>query len=367
MHALRVAPQWRGVLAFNGFALRTIAAKTTPWGFSGEWSEQQDALTAEWLHHAGIFVSLDVVARAIDTVANENSFHPIRAYLDGIRWDGIPRIDTWLPRYAGAEDTPYARATGSKWLISAVARIREPGCKADHVLIIEGPQALGKSTMIRTLGQEFYTDDIADLGSKDSAMQVQGAWIIELPELDSLARSEMSRIKAFITRASDRFRPPYGHRVIETPRQCVFAGTVNHSNYLRDETGGRRFWPVECRRIDIESLGRDRDQIWAESQYRYSTGESWWITDDVVIHNAVDEQAARYEGDPWEHLITEWAESREVVTIEQILMHCLEKPRAQWSQADKNRISRCLRCLGWERYQQRIGEAREWRYRRTIR
>jgi predicted P-loop ATPase len=131
-------------------------------------------------------------------------------------------------------------------MISTVARIFEPGVKADCCLILEGEQGSGKSSALRTLAAPWFTDEIAELGSKDAALQSHGVWIIELAELDSMSRADVGRIKAFMSRSVDRFRPPYGKRLIESPRQCVFAGSVNHSDYLRDETGARRFWPVEC-------------------------------------------------------------------------------------------------------------------------
>jgi predicted P-loop ATPase len=264
--ALRHAPEWGGVLAFNEFAFGTVALKPAPWGIvpRGEWTDNEDRLAAEWLQKQGILVSVDVAGQAAQTAARYHSIHPVKAYLHGLKWDGVQRVDTWLSAYVGAEGTEYASAVGSRWLISAVARIFRPGAKADCCLILEGPQGIRKSTALRTLAGEFFTDELADLGSKDAAMQTRGVWIIELSELDSLSHSEVARIKAFMSRTTDRFRPPYGMRLVESPRQCVFAGTVNHSTYLPDETAGRRFLPITCGRIDVEALVRDRDQLWAE-------------------------------------------------------------------------------------------------------
>jgi len=205
--------------------------------------------------------------QAAQTVAKDRAFHPIRSYLGSIRWDGVERLDSWPSTYLGVEDTAYVRAVGARWLISAVARIYQPGVKADCRLILEGPQGTRKSTALKTLAGSHFTDELADLGSKDSALQTRGVWIIELSELDTLSRSEVSRIKAFMSRTTDRFRPPYGKRLMESPRQCVFAGTVNHSSYLRDDTGGPRFWPVACGSINIDRLARDRDQFWARRRH----------------------------------------------------------------------------------------------------
>ena len=196
----------------------------------------------------------------------------MKAYLQGLLWDGVERLDRWLSTYLGAEDTDYSRAVGSRWLISAVARIFQPGAKADCCLILEGPQGIRKSTALRTIAGEYFTDELADLGSKDAAMQTRGVWIIELSELDNLSHAEVARIKAFMSRTTDRFRPPYGMRLVESPRQCVFAGTVNHGTYLRDETGGRRFWPVVCGRIDVEGLGECPRPVVGGSQSQIRIG-----------------------------------------------------------------------------------------------
>jgi len=214
-------------------------------------------------------------------------------------------------------------------------------------------------------------------------MQTRGVWIIEIAELDSMSRSEVSKIKSFMSRSTDRFRPPYGKRLIESPRQCVFAGSVNHSNYLRDETGGRRFWPVTCTRIRIDELGRDRDQLWAETRDRYGAGAAWWLDSVELNRLAQRQQADRYDGDPWDELVTNWLQSPsqrydgagqasqpftsdgQSVTIADVLNHCIGKPLDEWSQSDKNRVARCLRSLGFERYKARNGADRELRYRRA--
>ncbi len=174
-------------------------------------------------------------------------------------------------------------------------------------------------------------------------MQMQGRWIVEMAELDSLSRSETSRIKAFIARSTDIFRLPYARRVLEVPRRCVFAGTVNHSDYLRDETGARRFWPIACGQVDLDALKRERDQLWAEALVRFRAGDVWWLNNEELVDAAEQEQAARYDGDPWDDVISRWCETHESVTVEQVLKFCIQKPKDQWKQADKIRIARCLK------------------------
>jgi predicted P-loop ATPase len=355
-----------GVLAFNEFGFGIVVLKPTPWGIvpKGEWTDHEDRLAADWLQKQGILVSVEVAGQAVQTAARDRPFHPVRAYLQGLRWDGVERVDRWLTVYLGAAETEYSRAVGSRWLTSAVARILRPGAKADCCLILEGPQGIRKSTALRTLAAEYFTDELADLGSKDAAMQTRGVWIIELSELDSLSHSEVARIKAFMSRTTDRFRPPYGMRLVESPRQCVFAGTVNHSTYLRDETGGRRFWPVACGRIDADAVACDRDQLWAEAKARFDAGSVWWMDTAELIQLASDQQVDRYEGDPWEEVIGPWVETRSSVSISEVLEKCLIKPQAQWTQIDKIRAARCLRAQGWQRYRERLGGRLEWRYRK---
>jgi hypothetical protein len=366
--AFRHAPEWGGVLAFSEFAFGTVALRPTPWGVvpKGEWTDHEDRLAAEWLQKQGILVSVEVAGQAVQTAARDHPFHPVRTYLQGLQWDGVNRVDAWLSSYLGAEDTEYSRAVGSRWLVSAVARILRPGAKADCCLILEGPQGSRKSTALQMLAGEHFTDELADLGSKDAAMQTRGVWIIELAELDNLSHSEVARIKAFMSRTTDRFRPPYGMRLVESPRQCVFAGTVNHSTYLRDETGGRRFWPIACGRIDVDALDRDRDQLWAEAKVVFDAGGVWWLETAELVQMAADQQIQRYEGDPWEEVIGRWLDSQASVSISEVLDKCLEKAHALWTQTDKNRAARCLRALGWERYRERRGGRLEWRYRKDV-
>jgi predicted P-loop ATPase len=249
-------------------------------------------------------------------IIRDHVFHPVRDYLDGLRWDGEPRLDKMLITYFGVEEVPnYTTLVGSKWMISAVARIFQPGCIAKYCLLLLGPQDIGKSTALSILGGEFYTDDISDLGTKDSAMQNAGVWIVELAELASTRKAHIDSVKSFISRTVDRFRPPYGTHVIERPRQSVLAGTVNPSDsFLKDETGNVRYWPNTCTSIDLDALRRDRDQLWAEAVSYYRTGENWWLETEDVIQAAREEQAAHaetVEDHPWFSIIEHWLRDEE--------------------------------------------------------
>jgi predicted P-loop ATPase len=211
------------------------------------------------------------------------------------------------------------------------------------------------------LGGSWFTDEIADLGSKDAAMQTRGAWIIEIAELDSMSRADVSRTKAFISRTTDRFRPPYGARVIESSRECIFCGTTNKSVYLTDETGARRFWPIRTGRIDVDELALARDQLWAEAKAHYDAGERWWLTGSA-LHSAGEEQSGRYVEDAWQKIIDNHISTVASVSVAEILGDVIGLEKARWSQADQNRVARILTKLEWERKQIRVSGDREWRY-----
>lgn len=361
--ALRGAAEWRGVLAYSDFSGRVYARKPFP-GFpelrgTVEWTDVHDVALTVWLHHQGIMVGTDVAGKAVQRVAWEHRFHPVREYLEALEWDAQPRLDNWLIEYCQTSASNYAAAVGRAWMISAVARIFKPGCKADCCLILEGEQGTGKSTTLSILGGEWFTDELAELGSKDSSVQVQGAWIVEIGELSGMRRSEVEHVKSFMSRPRDRFRPPYGRYAVEFPRQCVFAGSTNKETYLPDETGNRRFWPVRCGEgMLVDELARDRDQLWAEAMYHYRGGSVWWLKDEQIVRDAQEEQAKRYESDPWQQHIADWLDSRDDVSITAILEHCIAKPTGQWTQQDRQRIGKCLRTLRWVSYQAATGERR---------
>ena len=294
----------------------------------------------------------------------------------------IPRIEKWLITYLGVEDTDYAKTVGPLWLIQAVARIYQPGCKADAVLTLEGDQDLGKSTVGQILFGPWFCDRLPDLGSKDSFLQLLGMWCIELAELDVLGRADSARIKGFVSSSVDRLRLPYGHQAINLPRSTVFLGTGNHDTYLKDETGNRRFWPVLCGKIDLKELKKDRDQLLAEAVYLYLQGKIWWIIAEETKEITQQAQADRYEADPWEEKIEKWVDmpfartdesgfpveefssTIRAVSVADILAHCIGKKKENWVPTDQNRVVRALRSLGFRKFRDREGELRPWRYRR---
>jgi predicted P-loop ATPase len=370
--ALREAPAWQFVLAYDEFAMETIVSGAPPWDFKIQewvpraWSSHDDLLTAEWLQRAGIAVNTQTAAQAIEAVARDRTFHPVADYLAGLEHDGKARLGTWLSTCLGAEQTAYNETVGRAMLIAAVARIFQPGCKVDTVPIFEGAQGARKSTAVKALFDPWFSDELADLGSKDAAMQTRGVWGIEVSELDAMSRTEVSRIKAFITRTTDRFRPPYGSRIIESPRSCVFWGTTNADGYLKDETGGRRFWPVKIGKINVEMLRDMRDQLWAEAVVHYKANVPWWITKKETQRDAERHQQDRYIGDPWDEIIGGYVDLNSEVTVDEVLRLALHLEIGRCGQSEMNRVARSLRALGCHRFQVRTGAKRLWKYRRPV-
>ena len=342
---------------------------STPWRASGtyrEWTDTDDIALAEWLQLRGLNAKPTTCAAAVQHFAATRPIHPLRDHLDGLCWDGQARLEHWLIAYLGVADSPYARAVGRAWMVQAVARVYRPGCKADHALILEGPQGAFKSTAcaILAIAPEFFADEIADLGSKDSAQDLRGKWIIEIGELSALRRSEVERVKAFISRTVDHYRPSYGRRSQDFPRSCVFIGTTNADTYLADETGGRRFWPVKVGTVDVEGLRRDTAQLWAEAVCAFKAGEVWHLPRDLELR-ARDEQADRRIADPWEQAVITWAKDKPgPVTIGDALQYAIGLELERRTQADENRIARIFKAHGWERVQLRVAGERVWHYRR---
>ena len=197
----------------------------------------------------------------------DHIFDPVRDYLDGLRWDGIKRIDTWLIRYCRADDNPLNRAIGRKMLIAGVRRVKEPGCKFDYIVVLEGDQGIGKSSVLKILAGEdnFSDNEILGLHKREQQEAIQGVWIYEVAELEGLVKSEITQVKLFASKTYDSARPAYGRSRVDRPRRCIFVATTNENTYLRDTTGNRRFWPVCVNTIDLDGVKRDRDQLWAEA------------------------------------------------------------------------------------------------------
>jgi predicted P-loop ATPase len=305
------------------------------------------------LQHVGLKrLTKDVAHQAIDIVASKRRFHPVRLYLEGLTWDGTPRIGRLFLDYFGSEHSDYTTAISTMFMISLVARILNPGCKADYMIVLEGLQGILKSTACKVLigGDRWFDDNLPDLTEgKEVSQHLRGRWLIEVSEMHAFTKAEAAHLKAFLSRTHERFRPPYGRLEVTEPRQCLFIGTTNKDTYLKDETGGRRFWPIKTTTIDIEELERDRDQLFAEAVVRFKAGEHWWPDRDFERTHIAPQQAARYEADAWEETIREFLAGRNHATIGEIAL-ALGILTSRLGTAEQRRITTALEHIGgWQR------------------
>ena len=352
--------RWAGCLRFNLLSFRPewISKPPPVLGLRSPTGDPCDAdivYVQHWFRRVfDVYFSKDAITAAIDHAAKVHEVHPVKEYLDSLSWDGVPRIGNWLGTYLGAEDNPVNQLVGRMWLISAVARVYQPGCQADHVLILEGLQALGKSSLLRILGGDWYLGSLGDIRTKEGASSIQGYWIVEIAELDALKGKDASRIKEFITNTEDVYRPAYGRFTVNQPRQCVFAGTTNEREYLHDSTGARRFWPVLVSQVDKAALRRDRDQLWAEAVALYRADKRWWPTKEEALDLEVV-QDERYEADSWEGTISAYLDDKEPpVHMEDILRHLGFENMDRVEKRHQMRLGSTMVRLGWENKRRRI-------------
>jgi predicted P-loop ATPase len=302
-----------------------------------------------YIQAAGLNVSRDNVGYALVEYAKNHSYHPLRDHLSSLEWDQKDRLATWLSTYLGVENTPYAQAIGAMFLIAMVARIMDPGCKADYMLVLEGEQGVMKSTACEILACGYFSDSLPDISTqaKDASLHLRGKWLIEIAEMHAFSRAEATHLKQFITRPEENYRPPWHRFDVAEPRQCLFIGTTNKDTYLKDETGGRRFWPVKVGQIDIQSLEKDRDQLFAEAVVRYFEGISWHPDRDFEKQFIAPQQEARYDHDAWENRIEAFLQPRTETTIAEIATIGLEMQISQLDRPKQMRIAAIVKRAGW--------------------
>lgn len=270
---------------FSGFDL---VKGGLPWDRKAtQWGNRDDANLRIYLEETYGVTGKDKIKDAKDAVLTRHKLHPIREYLNGLVWDGTPRLDTLIIDYLGVEDTALNRAMTRKHFVAAVARVMNPGCKYDYCLIVTGAEGIGKSTLFSVMGGEWFNDSLVTMEGKSGMEQARGGWVIELPELGSIKRSDVEQVKAYISRQDDTYRPAYGTVTEKHPRQCVFCGTTNETYFLKGDTGNRRFWVMAAnadrrKHTDVKAdLTAERNQMWAEAVERWKEGETLYLPNDL--------------------------------------------------------------------------------------
>lgn len=294
-------------------AVRMARSPCWPGGEEHEFSEQDGTEVAAWIGSPDRYMvnlKKDLVLDCVEAIARRRKVHPVREYLTGLKWDGTERLKGMFRRYFSAEDTPYTQASAKCWLVSAVARIlwtdqkvRHNGAQVDFMLVLEGDQGKGKTSAVRVLfGAEWYAEAQESPSSKDFYQALRGRWCVEIGEMDSFSKADVTKVKQAITARFDTYRPSYGRVARSFRRECVFVGTTNETEYLRDATGARRFLPIRVGTLDLPGILADRDQLWAEAVALFRDGFPWW----QLPEDAVEQQEERFAEDSWQGVIQKW-------------------------------------------------------------
>lgn len=375
--ALEDHPALKGLVAYNEFSARVEKIRLAPWDKPNkdfkptEWSIHDDRELSMWvaLNCDLLIGSTGTIGEGVELVSQRNKYHPVRDWLNSLKWDGFDRNQYWLHELLGVADTPYASLVGKLWLRQAVNRIMHPGAKGDYVLILEGTQGLNKSTALRRLGDAYYSDVTLNLNEKDSLIALAGVWILEIAELDAFNRAESTRIKQFITQTEDRFRPPYGKRMISMPRQTVFAATTNNYEYHKDPTGNRRFWSVLCTKINLDQITEWREQMFAQALAEVMAGEPCYPTRDQERNLIMPEQEQREIVDVWHQPIYEFlhkADQRNTNEFStwEILAGAIKMPtdKMDGQRSAATRVGNCMAKFGWSKKRGERNKQRIWLY-----
>ena len=344
---LHMDPRWKGRLRWNEMDA-TVYLDGEP---INDDLEGEIGMWMDKIYGPGFDWSPMEAGRIARIIAKRDSYHPVREWLEGLEWDGKPRLKVLLFKYLGCEKTALHATMGRKWAMSAVARAMDPGTKVDHTLILTGSQGAGKSTALAVLAyrEEWFSDSMLDLRNKDAYQSIQGVWIYELAELDSVNRRDSSNVKAFLTARVDKYRKSYGRNDERVPRSCIFVGTTNEAEFLNDPTGSRRFWPVKTGKIALKALEDDRDQIWAEAVAAWKTGEDWWLsTKDAKT--LADGSVAYERVDPWQGAVHKWASGRtEAFKATRLLIEVFEMSAKDCHTGHTRRVGAILQRMGFEK------------------
>lgn len=280
-------PLLKEKIAYNEFSNRAVVIGQLPWrkkGNMGDWNDTDDSGLREFIEK---YYGISSTAKCADALAlsfEKHSFHPIKDYLESLTWDGVERVNTLFIDYLGAEDNSYVRTVARKIIVAAVARVLVPGIKFDNMPVLAGPQGMGKSTIIKKLGKQWYSDSLTTVSGKEAYEQLQGVWILEMGEMMATKKADIEATKHFLSKTEDIYRVAYGRRTSRFPRQCVFIGTTNDREFLRDRTGNRRFWPIDVginpntKSVFDDLTQYEIDQIWAEAVELWRAGEKLYLT-----------------------------------------------------------------------------------------
>ncbi|MCQ4638616.1 virulence-associated E family protein, partial [Anaerovorax odorimutans] len=312
---LKNDPLLKGKFSYDEFANRSLILGALPWDERTErrlHTDDDDAGLRWYMETVYGITGKEKIYDALALVAKEQQINDVKDYLESLAWDGVKRVDTLLSDYLGAEDTLYCRAVSRKSLVAAVARVMEPGVKYDYMPILAGSQGIGKSTFYRILGKAWYSDSLTSFDGKEAAEMIQGTWINELGELNGLTKSETNAVKQFLSKTDDIYREAYGRKTSRFARRCVFFGTTNDEEFLKDQTGNRRFWPVdvgqeEPKKNVFTQLAEEVDQIWAECVLYWKLGESLYLSKEIEKH-AENAQESHREASAKEGIILDFLE-----------------------------------------------------------
>ena len=387
---LKNHPEWAGVLGYNEFTSSHQIRRKPPEGITLQIGDQikdhhETEFSIWFQNETHDCWRVEMIGRAIDVVARQNSFHPPLEWLNALpKWDKVNRLPEWLVRYCGVgpdsdadEDYPweYVAAVGEKWWISLIARLYRPGCQVDHVLVLEGGEGLGKSSAVDIIANGWAGVLSGDIGSKDSQQMVSsGVWIWEWAELAAVKGRAMELVKDFISRRKENYRPPYGRRMVEEPRRCVFIATVNGDDYLDSSDGKRRWWPVRCNRaFDLEGLRTAVPLLMAEALAKFNTGAKWHFDagqEKHLIEAAKAEQAARVPESVNDASFVRVAhkvlgvnlEFPDSVSVEEVFNAFTPSVNLAERKKHALEVGRALRAAGWTLYKPRHGKAqvRRW-------
>ena len=390
---VRNDPRLSGKVRRDAFRGRDCVCGQLPWRTGGEkdpfWNNSDDNGLIDYVSRVYQLTGKQALLDANDLAMSQRTFHPVREWLETLEWDGEERLDTMLVDYLGAEDNPLTRAMTRKHFTAAVARVMRPGCKYDYILTLIGPQGIGKSTLVKIMGGDWFDDSLTSIEGKEGMEQIRGKWLIEFGELTNYKKSTSEAYKAFISKQEDSYRPAYGRKVEVYPRQCVFFATTNEPAFLKGDTGNRRFWTVECDKAEIlkdvwEDLDNERDQLWAEAVHYYRAGETLYLPRELEKaaqlrqdeHNevAADERTGVIEAfirkeipENWEQLSAKQRRdyfqfgntgeitalvplmSRTTITAVEVLAECFGERIDERTRYRTKEINQILRGLGWLR------------------